>query len=350
MRTGIIGCGIAMPHHILGIREVKNVDLVALCDIDKDKLHKKAQQLEVKNTYTDFSRMISSEKLDAVHILTPPKTHSQVTVKVMEQGCNVLLEKPMAITTIECDEIITAAKRNKVKLCIMHNHMFDPPILKARQLLQKGTVGNLLGFDCTFFVDRKKLVKEGSFDAGHWIHNLPLGMFGEHAIPHVLYLVLSFLGDAKVVRANLLCNNSADKYKQVNRLNVLLSSEERICNLLILDNTDYPNFTIRLFGDKAALHINLFALTMVLEKHRNLPRGAAQLMQAAEQGIKSICSSGCNASKILFGRLKRRPGHRMLIRKFYESLANNTEPPVSGEQGREVVRVMEKIKDRLDNN
>lgn len=347
MRTGIIGCGVALSHHILGISELKDIELAALCDVDKDKVQQAAHRFGVEKTYTDFSEMIALEKLDAVHILTPPKTHAHVAVKVIEQGCNVLLEKPMAITQMECDEIITAAKSNQVKLCLMHNHMFDPPILKARQLLQKGVLGNLLGFECTFFVDREKLVNEGAFNASHWIHDLPLGMFGEHAIPHVLYLVLSFLGYAKVIKANHICNDPIDKSEQVNRLNVLLSSEERICNLLILDNTSYPNFTIRLFGDKAALHINLFALTMVIERHKNLPRGAAQLVQTAEQSLKTICSSCCNVSKILFGKLKRRPGHRMLIGKFYESLANNTEPPVTGEQGKEVVRVMEAIHNEL---
>lgn len=94
--------------------------------------------------YTDYKQAIAASGCDIVAVLTPPDTHREITVWALEQGCHVLVEKPMAPSLEECDAMIAAARRTGNKLQVVAQSRCLTPIWRTKQLLQSGAAGRLL--------------------------------------------------------------------------------------------------------------------------------------------------------------------------------------------------------------
>lgn len=345
MKIGLVGCGEAVKHQIPGIDAFAGTEIVGICDSNEQKLKELGDRLKIQNLYTELDDMLEHLKPEVVHIMTPPKTHAPLAIRAMDTGCHVLVEKPMAITSEEADQMIGTAERNKVKLCVMHNHLFDPHILRAKRMTEDGLLGDVLNVEIKYWLDKNKMFEEGLSRSEHWAHQLPLGIFGEYT-PHLIYLFLCFLGNVEsaLVLRKRLKDSLSDT---INGIGVEVSTESGMGNILMLENMDYGRFTVHVYGTKLALHINMMDLTMTVEKERNLPKTAARMFSTVEQGFQGIVGNLANCARIITGRLRRRPGHRTLIKRFYESIQNNTEPPVTGQSGKEVVKVIELIQEQF---
>ncbi|KIH75861.1 Predicted dehydrogenase [Geoalkalibacter ferrihydriticus] len=341
LKIGLVGCGVALGLHTQAIAPLEGVRIVGLCDIDAGRLQAAGRQFSEAQCFARLADMIRECRPDVVHILTPPKTHLDLALEVIDQGCHVLVEKPMAMTVAEADRIMVAAREKNVQLCVMHNHLFDPHLEKVRNFIEKGGIGEIIGVHGVFFIDRGKMLEEGNEQPDHWIHDLPLGIFGEHATPHMLYLVLSFLGPVEQVRA--LKNTTDLSGRTIHGLEILLDAGKNTGHISLLDNMDYPQFMLRLFGTRGVVHLNMYDLTWTVERHRKLPKTLAAMVATVDMASQSLGRTGANVARILTRKLTRRPGHRKLISTFYEGIRSNAAPPVSGEDGREVVRVLEMI-------
>ena len=115
LRGGIVGCGLVTTlAHLPACRTVKDAEIVAVCDQREEVAAETARRWGIPNAYGDFTRMLAKEKLDFVDICTPPLTHYQLAIQAMEAGLHVLVEKPMATTLSEADEMVAAAKEHGV--------------------------------------------------------------------------------------------------------------------------------------------------------------------------------------------------------------------------------------------
>ena len=121
VKVGIIGCGgIANGKHMPSLKKLKNVELVAFCDIIQERAEKAAKEYGVEGAkvYTDYKELLKDEQIEVVHVCTPNRSHSFITIDSLEAGKNVMCEKPMAKTTKEAMDMIEAAKRTGKKLTI----------------------------------------------------------------------------------------------------------------------------------------------------------------------------------------------------------------------------------------
>jgi len=116
VKVAVIGCGfIAKVRHIPAFKKMnRQVDLCAVCDLNKGLARETAHQFNIPKAYTSTSEMFSKENLDAVDICVPPQIHAPIAIEAMENGCNVLMEKPMALKTADCDAMIDASKKQGV--------------------------------------------------------------------------------------------------------------------------------------------------------------------------------------------------------------------------------------------
>src|SRR5689334_11795472 len=101
VRVGIIGCGgIANQKHMPSLAKLKNVEMVAFCDIDKKKAVEAAEKFgKEAAVYEDYRELLKDKTIDVVHVCTPNKSHSFITVDALEAGMHVMCEKPMAKTS-----------------------------------------------------------------------------------------------------------------------------------------------------------------------------------------------------------------------------------------------------------
>ena len=147
IRTCIVGCGeIATQKYLPILGKMGDVATVgAICDLDEKQLEGAAQRFGISKTYTQFDKMIAEEQPDVVVICTPPGTHKFLTVAALSAGANVLVEKPMALTSEDCDEMIDAARQHGKKLGVMHNQLFNPAFMEAGDILSRGEIGKFIG-------------------------------------------------------------------------------------------------------------------------------------------------------------------------------------------------------------
>lgn len=147
----IIGCGRISYKHVEGL--AKNSDeavLVAVCDLIESNAAKRADEYkkaipgaEVK-VYTDYKEMLQKEKIDVVTIATESGYHPEIAVYCMKAGKNVIVEKPMALSTSDADKMIAVSEEMGVKLCVCHQNRFNEPIVKLRKEIEAGSFGKLI--------------------------------------------------------------------------------------------------------------------------------------------------------------------------------------------------------------
>src|SRR5690554_5763797 len=127
VKIGIIGCGgIANGKHMPSLAKLKNVEMVAFCDIVLQRAEQARKQYGVEDAtvYEDYRELLANESLDAVHVCTPNSSHAEISIASLEAGCHVMCEKPMAKTASEAREMVAAAKRTGKKLTIGYQNRY----------------------------------------------------------------------------------------------------------------------------------------------------------------------------------------------------------------------------------
>jgi len=341
VKVGVVGCGyIAKKRHIPAfLRLKKNVYLSAVCDYNEELAKDASRQFGIRNIYSDISDMLSKEHLDIVDVCTPPKVHAPVAIVAMESNCNVLIEKPMAPSLHDCDKMIEASHKYGVKLSVVHNQNFYPPFLKAQKLVESGAIGKLIGMRVLILTTRDEYIAHEN----HWIHKLPGGAIGETG-PHAVYMSLAFLNSVKDVNV---CARKHSDYPWVSYddYNIVLVGENITSSIRISHASDCNASTVDLFGTDGAINIDLqsMILTSYRRKHLKPTSVAYSSLSVAGQTITGVVS---NVFRVCLGRSML--GHDIMIEKFVESIINNQSVPVTPEDGRETVRIMETIVRRLE--
>ncbi|HQO43903.1 MAG TPA: Gfo/Idh/MocA family oxidoreductase [Bacillota bacterium] len=152
LRFAIIGCGRISYKHIealIGNRE--EAELTAVCDIVPEKTDKCIREylqgipgIQAPTAYTDYKVMLEKEDIDVVAIATESGYHPEITIDCMNAGKHIIVEKPMALSTKDAEEMIESAKRNNVKLCVCYQNRFNKPIMQLRQAIGSGRFGRLI--------------------------------------------------------------------------------------------------------------------------------------------------------------------------------------------------------------
>jgi len=142
LKVGLIGLGSVAEAHLQAYKEVKQIIVVAGADLRKDRLNQMVEKWGIKG-YANYEEMLKKENLDVACVLTPPRTHREVTEKVAECRVNILVEKPMAVTLDDAKSMITRCKKEGVKLCYGSCYRFLCACRKAKEMIKEGLLGDL---------------------------------------------------------------------------------------------------------------------------------------------------------------------------------------------------------------
>lgn len=142
MKVAVIGGGAMGQHHIRIYREMKDVELVGICDTDRNRAISLAK---TNNTtpYFDHNELLKQD-LDAVSVVVPTTFHSRVALDVINSGTHLLVEKPIADTLKNADTMINAAHDAKVKLMVGHIERFNPAVSKLKEIVDSGMLGKIV--------------------------------------------------------------------------------------------------------------------------------------------------------------------------------------------------------------
>ena len=147
LKIGIIGCGVIFDLNILGYLDRDDIEITCLCDSKSRHIREKVKKFNLGSNvkqYNDYKEMLDTESLDILEILLPHFLHSEVTTYAAQKDIlGISVQKPMANSVKDCDKMINACKSNNVKLRVFENFMFYPPIMKAKQMLDEGIIGEV---------------------------------------------------------------------------------------------------------------------------------------------------------------------------------------------------------------
>ncbi|OGV83998.1 MAG: dehydrogenase [Lentisphaerae bacterium RIFOXYB12_FULL_60_10] len=150
VKVGVIGYGGAFNmgrHHL---NEMKKAGMVptAVAEIDPERLKVADQDFPGIERYATVSEMLRKSSVDMLAIITPHNTHAKLAIQCLKAGRHVVCEKPFAITTAECDAMITEARKHKCVLSTYHNRHWDGNVMQAVKVIGSGAIGRVVRIEC----------------------------------------------------------------------------------------------------------------------------------------------------------------------------------------------------------
>lgn len=339
VNVGVVGCGfISQNTHIPALLKCRDAHLAAVCDMNGEAARQAAGKFGIKKSYNDLGEMLRSERLDAVDVCTSVGTHATVAAQALEAGCHVLIEKPMTHSVEEADRLVTLSKAKNLQVCVIHNMLFLPPMMKMKSIVAKGEIGDVIRVE----------IRHGSpprdypaiADPTHWWHKLPGGCLGD-VMPHPIYLARQFIGNVEPVAiyTNKLGHVA---HFPIDEAQIVLRGERGLGTIML--SLNWPSlWHIDVYGTEKSVHGDLNNSYVTVRGGRTnmgRPFAASVARENLSRSLQILSGSVSTAFKMASGGHR---GHFVQIAKFIESVRNGSEPPVTAEDGREVVRLWERI-------
>ena len=143
LRVGVIGCGRISIRHLIPIKSIDDIELIAVCDIKKDRADEAAKTYGAK-AYYSYEEMIESENLDAVHLCLPHYLHSKVAIFAFEHGVNVLTEKPMDVDFESAENAVKFAKEKNLLYGVIFQCRYTAPAQLVKNAVVSGKLGKIV--------------------------------------------------------------------------------------------------------------------------------------------------------------------------------------------------------------
>jgi UDP-N-acetyl-2-amino-2-deoxyglucuronate dehydrogenase len=319
----IIGCGVIAPTHARSIEELTDARLVAVCDLIEEKACALAQKYPAE-VYTDFRKMLEREDIDVVCVLTPSGTHAAIGIEAARAGKHVLVEKPMDVTLAQADALIEACRSAGVKLGVISQHRFDPPVMALKNAIDSNQLGQL-----NFCGSHTKWYRSQEYyDSGDWRGTIALDGGGALINQSIHYVDLLAYMMGPVAEISAYCATRAHTRIEVEDIAVAVVKFQSGALGMIEGNTAaFPGFCARLdvYGSEGSVIIE-----NDLVKEWRIRSGEAY--QGNDGPTHFI---GGTSSHDIWHH-----SHRRQIQDMVEAVRENREPAVNGEEGRRALQIV----------
>ena len=196
LRIAIVGCGGIAQTHLAAYKDMPEVEVIAGVDIVPERLKVMQEKWGVADVYSDWKEMLRRAKPDAVDVCTPNGVHAAPVIDACTAGCHAFTEKPMAMNPAECEKMIAAAKKSKVKLAVGFQYRYHPNTQALVRARDEGQFGNIMFMKCQA-LRRRGIPNWGVFGQKKLQGGGPMIDIGVHVIEMAHY----FMGSPKPVAA-----------------------------------------------------------------------------------------------------------------------------------------------------
>lgn len=260
MRAALIGCGYISEKHIKTLARLDHVTLVAVCDINQERMLE-ASRLYQQETGTktlmkmtnEFMDILNMPDIDVVIVSTFSGLHADITKKAIRYGKHVIVEKPLALSLKEADDIIHLSQAYKKKVLVCHQLRYRPLLRQLKRLVEEGYVGDIYLGVATLRLNRSPDYYDSSSWKGTWIKDG--GMLVNQGI-HLVDLLLWLLGDVDSVYGEL---STKVKNKETEDVALgMLSFKNRAKGLIEANTISQPSnlgYYLSIFGQKGTICI-----------------------------------------------------------------------------------------------
>lgn len=332
LKFAIIGCGrISYKHVEALVNNKEEAELVAVCDIVKEKAEGRAKEYKDKmnldlkiNVYTDYEEMLNKEEIDVVTIATESGYHPKIAIYCMNNKKNVICEKPMALSIKDADNMIAASKSNDVKLCVSHQNRFNKPIQQLRKALDEGRFGKLVNGTARILWNRNMDYYKQAPWRGTW--ELDGGTLMNQCIHNIDLLQWMMGGEIESVYAE--CGNFLRDIEAEDFGAVLIRFKNKSIGIIEGSACVYPKNleeTLSVFGEKGTVAIGGLAVNRI----------EAWRFGDGKDSEDEILKAQAGDPDTVYGF-----GHTPLFKDMIDSINNNRTPLVSGEEGKKGMSII----------
>jgi predicted dehydrogenase/nucleoside-diphosphate-sugar epimerase len=189
-RAAIVGTGYIAEFHARAIRTLPDVELVSVCDASLRRARSFAAEWAVPTAFDSLESMLAGQRIDVVHVLTPPDQHYYLAKSSLHAGANVFLEKPMCTSIREADELLEIADARALLVGVNHNFLFSGAYQILREAIRSGTLG-LIDYISFNYLYELGPIRLGPFSS--WMLQAPENVLLEVG-PHLVSALLELVG------------------------------------------------------------------------------------------------------------------------------------------------------------
>ncbi len=324
LRFGIIGCGRVAPRHAESLEQLEHAELMAVAD----KRESRAQNFQNKynvQPYTDYHEMISRADLDVITICTPSGLHAQMALDVIKAGKHVIVEKPIALSTADADTMIKAAEDAGVKLCVILQNRFNPPMQDIYKVVKSGKIGKLLLGNATVRWYRPQSYYE---DDWHGTWAMDGGALMNQSIHHIDALQW-LMGEVDTVYA--MTGTLAHDMEAEDVGVAVLRFKNGALGGIEGSTVTYPQNlegSVAIFGERGSLKVGGTALN----------RKVIWKIDGTLENEKEIVTGDLVDPPSVYGY-----SHKKVIADMIDAIRNDRQPATHGAEGRKSLAVVEAI-------
>src|SRR5580704_3074296 len=341
LRVGLVGAGYISEFHARAIRRVPNARIIGIADVVDSRATALAARFSIPNVFPTMEAMIN-EGVDVIHILTPPDTHAHLAIAALQNGCHVLVEKPLAMNAEEVDRISAAAATAQKSVCVNHSMLYDRFVSKALALARSGAIGVPLSFDY-FRSSEYPPYRGGPLPVHYQNGGYPFLDQGVHA----LYLAEAFLGAIEDVKT-FYGTHGGDSNLLYDEWRVAAQCQRGTANIQISWNVRPLQNWFVVQGTKGVLRANLFAMWVTHTPELPLPKAPARALQAMSEGLSICAQVPSNIARFAARKIVQYDGLHSLVAVFYRSLETGGAMPVPAGEARSTVCWMNRVSQEAD--
>jgi predicted dehydrogenase len=312
---GLIGCGdIAGRRVASALRSAPGSRLVAVSRRRAELIEEAARLFEARRAHASWTELLRDPEVDAVYLATPVHLHAEMAIAAAEAGKHVLSEKPMALDVRECDRMIAAAERSRVKLGVAYYRRFYPILLRVKALLAAGALGEVVAaradafepFDPGADHPRRWLLEKAMAGGG------PMFDFGCHRLEVLLHL----FGPVAEARG-VLANTALRREVEDTAVGVMRFVSGPVATVTVSHAAGEARDTFEVIGRRGCIRI---------------PRLNGPELRLVSGGVETV-EQHPPAENL----------HLPLVEQFVRAVLRDEPPAVDGQAGREVNRLLATI-------
>lgn len=312
--VAIIGTGAVAHHHARHLASCPAARLVAVVDTNRVAAEAFSKQWNVSRVYASLAELLSAGGVTAIHVTTPPGSHEVLARQAIDNGLDVLIEKPIAYSAAATAEIYQLAAAKGVRLVPDYSLFLTDQMCLARKWIGEGRIGRIVGVECLYqtTLDRARLEEP---KRPPWLFELPGGPL-HNFFTHPLYLVLQFTGPVRGV--NIVHRHTGYLPQGLtDHLDLLIDGANCSASVNVSLAAKPAQTLLVIQGEQGRIAVDFDAFQITLERSQARFGSVMRLLRPSLRGIGAVRQTGSAVLKILRKRLVPYAGLKALIDHFY---------------------------------
>jgi UDP-N-acetyl-2-amino-2-deoxyglucuronate dehydrogenase len=325
LNFGIIGCGRIAYKHAEAIKKNEKANLLCVCDIIEERATEYKDKYGAEAHFTDYRKMLEYSGLDVVNICTPSGMHAEMGIAAAKAGKHVIVEKPMALSLKDADDLIEACDENGVKLAVCFQNRFNPPVQKLRRALEEGRFGKLTHASAIVRWFRP----QDYYDQAPWRGTRAMdgGCLMNQSI-HNIDLLQWMMGPVESVFGYTATNLRKIECEDVGV--AVLKFKNGALGVIEASTTIYPENleeTLNIFGEKGTVVLGGIAVNKIETWKFADSTDENGAIDQHQQDVPNVYGFG----------------HDALVEDFIQAVTNNSKPYIDGWEGRRALEIVKAV-------